>query len=653
VSLFLCSKCPERRADTVIMKSTRIPTHEKELESKDIYKGEHDNVEGHSPSKGKSMRAKPSRETKALPSLDELESNPLTQDEAAPPKKGGRSSLEMSEKPARAKEDKAKEGGERREAGVVKGDVKAPDRFKGLNPLQYALWAHYMSLGAIALCLYLGIVAILWEHPKTYGCHVRGKPIFANYRVDSTGFCNNTVIIEATGEPRQICCDPNVVYHSLKGNKNIGALYIIYAFVLVILENTTWGFGLWYPNDSLVYRCGISPCFLVNLVVGAAGFVTYATMLPGACLIVLAAVQAHAARRGECGDGGRKANAAARAKAAKDAEPMTVTSFFAPVRAFCCEEMPRWNPYTFFTRIYNEDKLSTYVWVFIYLGANAITFIYMVNLWADLVKLQESQLLHGTLPLTCNTVLCKMNRKVLRYGTLSPVAPFAKGCGACLNFNCALLLLPIIKVLLRKINNAGVSFSNAQHSTDLFGKFFARPLTRYVPLQKNIEFHKLVATMVFMFAWGHLVMHYLNLIWADASTVAVFTMFGWVGTAWFTGSIVSLSMFIIYSAAPDVVRQAKFEIFFYSHHMFTVFFLIMFLHGPVFFYWTCIPVLLYIYERYTQAQRGKCPFVINKVEWIPPVMAVYFRPVFKVILSQQFLLVDQSSFCCTTGRLRV
>ena len=38
---------------------------------------------------------------------------------------------------------------------------------------------------------------------------------------------------------------------------------------------------------------------------------------------------------------------------------------------------------------------------------------------------------------------------------------------------------------------------------------------------------------------------------------------------------------------------------------------------------------IYIY-RYLQTQRGAVPFVICKVEYIPPVMAVYFRPLNKV-----------------------
>jgi hypothetical protein len=39
--------------------------------------------------------------------------------------------------------------------------------------------------------------------------------------------------------------------------------------------------------------------------------------------------------------------------------------------------------------------------------------------------------------------------------------------------------------------------------------------------------------------------------------------------------------------------------------------------------------VLYLLERYYQTQRGNTPFLVTKVEWISPVIALYFRPVFK------------------------
>ena len=77
------------------------------------------------------------------------------------------------------------------------------------------------------------------------------------------------------------------------------------------------------------------------------------------------------------------------------------------------------------------------------------------------------------------------------------------------------------------------------------------------------------------------------------------------------------------------VKRANYYIFFSSHHWFTMFFFMLLLHGPIFWAWSLLPLMLYITERFLQVYRGNKPFKIVKVEWIEPVMAVYFRPVNK------------------------
>ncbi|KAJ1433380.1 hypothetical protein B484DRAFT_394488, partial [Ochromonadaceae sp. CCMP2298] len=296
-------------------------------------------------------------------------------------------------------------------------------------------------------------------------------------------------------------------------------------------------------------------------------------------------------------------------------------------------DLYRWlvsfNPVTFCRRISNEDKLSSYVWTFIFLAANSILFIYTLYVWYQVVYDMESDLKEGKLNTSCSSLICHVNRKAVRYGPYSRFMPWAKACGACLNLDCSLLLLPIIRNLLRKLNNWGESFSRAQQNSDFLGQFMARPLTRYIPLQKNIEFHKLCALSIFFLAWAHMIFHFINLTLANNITLAVFRTWGSDYTDFITGGVATYAMYIIYTGAPDVVRTVKYELFLNAHHMFTVFFLALFLHGPSFFYWSCVPVALYLLEKYLQRARGNRPYLVVKVEWIEPVMAVYFRPLFK------------------------
>jgi hypothetical protein len=123
--------------------------------------------------------------------------------------------------------------------------------------------------------------------------------------------------------------------------------------------------------------------------------------------------------------------------------------------------------------------------------------------------------------------------------------------------------------------------------------------------------------------------HFFNLWKANETTLTLFYFWGWGGTDYLTGAIITFAMFIIYTAAFQSVRNANFEIFFAAHHWFIVFFFFLFLHGPVFIYWSIIPVVLYVIERYLRSFKGNKAYLITRVEWIAPVMALQFRPLVK------------------------
>ena len=86
------------------------------------------------------------------------------------------------------------------------------------------------------------------------------------------------------------------------------------------------------------------------------------------------------------------------------------------------------------------------------------------------------------------------------------------------------------------------------------------------------------------------------------------------------------AMHFIYCGALEKVRNAKYKIFFATHHFFIIFFFFLYLHGPVFYLWATAPVIMYLLERYLRHDKGNLSFSVSKVEWIPPVLAVYFKP---------------------------
>lgn len=486
-----------------------------------------------------------------------------------------------------------------------------------------------MGYGCALLCIWFGITAVAWDDAHFYACRVDGKDIWDGYIMDPV-----TRTCAARYGSAYVCCnrddDPKVT-----GNTGLGVLYILYGVMIVLIENYDWGFGMWFPNNLPTYNLRISPLGAFHIIFGIVGLAHYSTCLAGVALISNGIVYFMATWRKETGDGGR-------AMRKKQAEKNPKT-FFQSVFSFLPDlDTMECNPIKFCKRIYNEDKLSTYFWTWVFIGLNFVIFVYTLYAWYAAVDLMKDDLLKGTIDYDCGSYECRINRQIIRSGPISNYAPWAKACGGCLNLDCALLILPVIRLLLSKLNNLGTSYSRFQSGGGFFSRFCAHPITRYVPIQKNIEFHKLAAASVFLFAAGHTVFHCLNLSRASETTLARFRVFGWDGTDFLTGAIITLAMFYIYSAAPDLVRHAKFEIFFTSHHFFFVFYLFLLMHGPSIVYWCIVPLVLYVIERYLQSKRGSHPYVVTKVEWIPPVMALQLRPVFKVTFNRYIIH-------CSTG----
>lgn len=507
-------------------------------------------------------------------------------------------------------------GAEAAPAKQIKASDVVKGKYQGKQPLQFGLWGYYMNYGSCFMCIVFGAFAIAFEYANFYECKIDDSPIFSGYILNSTGMCE--AAFSQDGETKYACCDPTDE-SSLEGSVPIGALYVAYGVLLGILNNADWGFGLWYPTDLFTYQSKISPLGILHVMVGIVGFSTYATCIAGLCLFCNGIVMCIASKRKEAGDGGREFRA-------EHKQPVKTVVDDEGEGGWCAACWAAMHPVRFLRMIYNQDKLATYVWMSIYIAANIVLFVHTLNVWIAVVETMKDDLKMGGIRFECDGPVCQLNRKLIQYGPLSAFAPWAKACGNLLNFNCALILIPVNKMLLTKINNFGVSASS---SISFFHRMLSRPLTRYIPLSKNIDFHIIVAIFIFVYSTGHTLFHFLNLMFANGYTLARFRSWGWVGTDLFTGAIVVIAMFFIYTSAPSRVRHAKFEIFFFNHQWLIVFFLALLLHGPVFFYWAIIPFVLYLYERKLEWSRGNQPMLLVKVEWIEPVLAIYFKPALK------------------------
>ncbi|ETO36577.1 NADPH oxidase [Reticulomyxa filosa] len=128
-----------------------------------------------------------------------------------------------------------------------------------------------------------------------------------------------------------------------------------------------------------------------------------------------------------------------------------------------------------------------------------------------------------------------------------------------------------------------------------------------MPLDKAIQFHKVCA---FLSAFGGLVhtwAHYNHYAQVPATYQAVYGP-----TVWISGVIIIVAMQLLYSTSFEAVRRGEFEMFWYTHHLFVLFFLALLFHGrnswnPNYWKWFLVPGTLYFIERITREVKASKP----------------------------------------------
>lgn len=159
----------------------------------------------------------------------------------------------------------------------------------------------------------------------------------------------------------------------------------------------------------------------------------------------------------------------------------------------------------------------------------------------------------------------------------------ARGCGACLNFNGALIVVPMLRRTLSWIR--------------------ARRIGRLIPVDHGVAFHKLVGHVLFGFASVHTLAHFGNYLVSPLPffELLLLTRPGWTGLA---SMLLFLAMWIF--ALEPIRRAGHFELFYYVHLGYWPFFALLLVHGPVFWMWATVPLLGYLVERILRMeQRAK------------------------------------------------
>lgn len=161
----------------------------------------------------------------------------------------------------------------------------------------------------------------------------------------------------------------------------------------------------------------------------------------------------------------------------------------------------------------------------------------------------------------------------------------ARGCGSALNFNGALILVPIMR-----------------HWMTWFRK---TKLNDYLPVDEHIAFHKLIGHMIFLLGVVHTVAHLVNHTLESAAfqiqyPVHLFLLYG----SGYTGlSLMLLLLLMWVTALPFIRENGKFNLFFTMHLAYLPWMIVMLVHGPRFYQWAAISIAAFLVEQMVRYRR--------------------------------------------------
>lgn len=202
-----------------------------------------------------------------------------------------------------------------------------------------------------------------------------------------------------------------------------------------------------------------------------------------------------------------------------------------------------------------------------------------------------------------------MSQARLTFGTSYAVA---RAAALVLHFDIAILIFPVCRTLI----------SLARQT----------PLNGIIQFDENISFHKLVAWSIVFFTWLHTISHWNNFARLSAKNNQGFKGFFLLnfatGPGW-SGYIMLTCLMLIVATSVEKFRRAKFERFWYTHHLFVIFFVFWSVHGAfcmiktdvepfcqgtgVFWEFWMYGGFVYLIERIMREIRGRHKTYISKV----------------------------------------
>ncbi|KAJ3291239.1 hypothetical protein HK104_006227 [Borealophlyctis nickersoniae] len=147
-------------------------------------------------------------------------------------------------------------------------------------------------------------------------------------------------------------------------------------------------------------------------------------------------------------------------------------------------------------------------------------------------------------------------------GVIGHGLPVARAAANVIQLNCAVLLFTVCRSIISVLRTTF--------------------LNNIVPFDKNITFHIFIAWCLVFWTYVHCIGHYFNYLNVQLAVPPSITdsrRLAWMSGPGLTGQIITVSFFLMVTSAQNSVRRKNFELFWFTHHLFIVFFGGLLMHG--------------------------------------------------------------------------
>lgn len=249
---------------------------------------------------------------------------------------------------------------------------------------------------------------------------------------------------------------------------------------------------------------------------------------------------------------------------AREQYPMDKPSASAPVSL---------NPISYYFAKKREGRLGKEVFMWTWIGLNIFVTLNTLFYWYD--ELEDRRIN----PLNPDAMF-----------PFTSYLPWARAGGTGLNLSASFILLPVSRTFIRKLYD--ISTQNHTCSSRIL-----RAILSVIPLDKALHFHEKTGWLILFYGFLHTFAHIVN---AGLEWGQVIEFYGWSPLV--SGFLIWMCMFFMYSAVLPSVKHHHFEIFWYSHHLFIPFFILLLVHGrgsvgPSYWKWFVVPGTIYVFER--------------------------------------------------------